>query len=344
MSVRSIVSALGAVALAALPGLASGAQPARYKLVKEVSLGAPDRWDYLTFDPASNRIYIAHGDRLTVVSGRDGAIVGEVTGIPGGTHGIGLSAGQGFTDDGRAGAVVVFDPRTLKVVGHAPAQPDADGIAVEPATGRVFVADGDSGKLTVIDPRTDRVVATIDGGGGLEFLVAGGDGKVYVNGAEKREVLRIDARLNKIDARWPVPDCVSPHGLAIDRAGHRLFVSCENRRLTVLDSLTGAIVATAPIGAGSDADAYDPVRHRVFSSNADGTVTVIEQRPSDAYAVVETLKTRVTGRTMTIDPKSGRLYVAAASIESSATPPAPVGARPRLKPGSLMLLIYDPAS
>ena len=171
------------------------------------------------------------------------------------------------------------------------------------------------------------------------------NGPIFVNGAEKGEVLRVDARRDVVDARWPVADCVSPHGLAIDRAGRRLFVSCENRVLKVLDSGDGAVVATVPIGAGSDAVAFDPVRHRVFGSNFDGTLTVISQRTPDSYAVLDDLKTQVTGRTMTLDPRTGRLYLAAARIDASkAPPPRPDGrpGRPVLVPGSLALLMYDP--
>ena len=171
---------LAAAAVLALQAGAAAAQTApapSYKVVKSVPLGAPDRWDYVTFDAASHRVYVAHGDRLSVVDGHDGTLIGEVTGMPGGTHGIGLSGGKGYTDDGEAGVAVVFDPKTLKVLGRVTAKPDADGIAVDPATGHVFVVDGDSKVLTVIDPKTDQVVATIDGGGGLEFAVAGPDGE-----------------------------------------------------------------------------------------------------------------------------------------------------------------------
>src|SRR6185503_13889475 len=122
------------------------AQPA-YHLTKTVPLGAPDRWDYVVFDAASRRVYVAHGDRVSVVDGRDGKVLGEVSGIPGGTHGIAVAAGQGFTDDGKAGEVVAFDLKTLKTTKHIPAADDADGVIAEPVTGHVFVIDGDARKV-----------------------------------------------------------------------------------------------------------------------------------------------------------------------------------------------------
>jgi YVTN family beta-propeller protein len=325
---------------------AAAAQTPSYTLTRSVALGAPERWDYVVFDPPTGRVYVAHGDRLSVVDGKSGALIGEVTGIPGGTHGIGLSGGKGYTDDGQAGVAVVFDPKTLKVLKTIPAAPDADGIAVDPLTGHVFVVNGNSKTLTVIDPKTDQAVATVEGGGGLEYAVAGPGGKLYVNGAENKEILRVDTRTNQVDARWPVPDCTSPHGLAIDPALHRLFTTCVNQVLTVLDTDTGAVVATLPIGAGTDGAAFDPARKRVFSSNNDGTVTVIAENGPNNFTVAGAVTTQVTGKNMGIDPATGRLYVVVADIDPAA--PVPVGpngrpGRPKPLPGTLKLLFLDPA-
>jgi YVTN family beta-propeller protein len=299
------------------------------------------------FDAPSHRVYVAHGDRVSVVDGHDGNLIGEVTGIPGGTHGIGIAAGKGYTDDGQAGVAVVFDPKTLKVTGKVAAKEDADGIAVDPASGHVFVVDGDSKVLTVIDPKTDKVIATIDGGGGLEYAVAGPGGKLYVNGAEKKEILRIDTKTNTVDAHWPVPGCTSPHGMAIDPAAHRLFTSCVNQVLTVVNTDTGAVVASLPIGQGTDSAVFDPVRKRVFSSNGDGTLTVIAEKDPNTFEVIDTVQTQVTGKTMGIDPATGRLYIAAADVDPTAPVlPGPNGrpGRPTPLPGTLKLIILDPAS
>ena len=340
-------SLLLATAAALVVGAVSAqaqAQGPAYKVVKEVPLGAPERWDYVVYDPPSHRVYVAHSDRISVVDAKAGKLIGEVTGVSG-AHGIGISDGKGYTDDGRAGQVIVFDLKTLKVIKRIPAKEDADGITVDPKSGHVFVVDGDSKTVTVVDPKTDTVLANIDTGGGMEYAQPGNDGKVYVNGAEKKEIVRIDVKSNKIDARWPIPGCTSPHGLAIDTADHRLFVTCVNKVMTVVDTSGGKVVATLPIGQGTDAAAFDPGRKRAFSSNGDGTVTVVAEKGTDSFAVAETVPTRVTGRTMGIDPASGRLFVAAADIDPKATVPAgPNGrpGRPRPLPGSLKLLFLDP--
>ena len=170
---------------------------------------------------------------------------------------------------------VPFDLKTFTAGKPIKAEKDADGIAFDPTSGHVFVVNGDSEKLTVIDPKTDSAIATIDVGGGLEYAVAGNNGKIYVNGAEKKEIVRIDTASNKVDARWPFHVCSSTLGLEIDLAGHRLFTSCLNFVMMVLDTDSGKVVAKLPIGAGTDGAAFDPKRKLVFSSNNDGTLSVI---------------------------------------------------------------------
>lgn len=333
-----------AAALAIGAASAQAQAPAGYKVVKEVSLGGPDRWDYVVYDAPSHRVYVAHSDRISVVDAKDGKLIGEVTGVAN-THGIGVSNGKVYIDDGEAAQVTVFDPKTLKVLKHIPAKDDADAITVEPKSGHVFVAEGDAKTVTVVDPKTDQVIANIDAGGKVEYIVPGDDGKVYVNGEEKKEIVRIDAKTNTVDAHWPIPGCTSPHGLAIDNAGHRLFSTCVNKVMTVVDTTSGAMVASLPIGQGTDAAAFDPVRKRAFSSNGDGTLTVVDEKSPNSFSVAETVQTRVTGRTMGIDPASGRLFIAAADVDTSA--PAPAGpngrpGRPKLVAGSLKLLFLDP--
>src|SRR5450631_2751911 len=204
--------------------------PPPYHVAKTIPLGLPDRWDYLVYDDPSHRLYVSHGDRVTVLDGQDGTILGNVEGMPGGTHGIGIvaSAGKGYTDDGKAGEAVAFDLKTFKTGKHIKAQDDADGIAFDPTSGHIFVVDGDSKVLTVIDPATDTAIATINAGGGLEYAVAGNNGKLYVDGAENKEIVRINTATNVVDAHWPIPGCTNPHGLAVYTAAHRLFASCVN--------------------------------------------------------------------------------------------------------------------
>jgi YVTN family beta-propeller protein len=342
---RHLISAIAILPL--LLGTASARPAPTYRTTQSIKLGAPDRWDYVVFDGASGRVYVAHGDRVAVIDGHDGHVLGNVEGLPGGTHGIGISTatGQGFTNDGKAGIAAAFDLKTLKVTKRIAAKDDADGIAFDPVSGHIFMVDGDSAALTVIDPKTDTVIATIPTGGGMEYAVSGGNGKVYVNGADKGEIVRIDTATNTVDAHWALAGCESPHGLAIDTAGHRLFPTCENGVMKVLNTDTGKVVASLPIGQGTDGAAFDPKRKLIFSANVDGTLSVVRQNGPDSYTALDSIKTGITGKNIDIDPATGRLYVAGAVVDASAPPPPSRNGRagrPKTLPGTVTLLFLDP--
>jgi DNA-binding beta-propeller fold protein YncE len=170
--------------------------------------------------------------------------------------------------------------------------------------------------------------------------VVGENGKLYVLGAEKSEIIRLDTKDNQIDARWAIPGCKSPHGIAIDNNGRRLFASCVNTVLVVVNLDSGATVATLPIGAGTDSAAFDPNRKLIFSANGrDGTLSILQEKDPQTFVPLATVKTAVSARTMDIDPASGRIFLVAADT----IPAAAEGGRPTVVPGSLKLLFMDPA-
>jgi len=320
--------------------------PPLYRVTKTVPIGAPDRWDYLTFDVASGRVFVAHGDRVTVVDGHDGTILGQVEGFPGGTHGVAIASqvARGYTDDGKAGTATSFDLASLKSIRTIRAAAGADAIVFDSFSQHVFVINGDSGSITVIDPASDAAVATIAVGGDLEFGTVDGKGNLYVNGAEKREIVRVDTTTNHVDARWPIANCDRPHGIAIDPAAHRLFVTCVNKLLVAVDTDGGAPVATMPIGARTDAAAFDAKRKLIFSSNGDGTLTVVAEKGPNQFEVIGNVPTPVGARTMALDPGTGRIYLVAADVTIN-DKASIEDARHRYvtKPGTAKLLFLDPA-
>jgi DNA-binding beta-propeller fold protein YncE len=342
---RSIFTcAVAFLASGDLMATASKAEPPNYHISMSIPLGPPDRWDYVVFDPESRRVYVAHGDRVTVVDGTSGAVVGAVEGIPGGTHGVAVSHanGKGYTDDGKAGVVVAFDLTTFKILKRIKAEADADGIALDPVSSHIFVIDGDAGKLTVVDPKSDTVVATIDGGGGLEFGVSGNNGKFYVDGVEKNEIVRVDTAKNIADAHWAMPTCLKPHGLAIDRQHHRLFASCSNKVMVVMNADDGSVIATLPIGEGTDFATYDPGPSMAYSSNRDGTISVVAETSPDKFVSLPPISTKIGARTMAIDPTTGRIYLVTADMsvnENAAT--TDFRRRYSIKTGSVKLLFLD---
>lgn len=333
-----------AITVLLLAGQAMAAAPA-YKTVASIPLGAGERWDLLTFDPGADRVYIAHGDHVTVVDAKTRAVVGSVGTFAGGTHGVAIASGVGYTDDGKAGVAVAFDPATLKAAATIPAAPDADAIVFDPSSGHVFVVNGDSGSITVVDPKSNKAMATITIGSGLEAAVADGKGLLFVDGADTHDIVKIDTARNTVVAHYPMPDCVRPHGIAMDVAARRVFATCVNKVMTVMDADTGRIVANPPIGGYSDGAAFDPVHKRALSSNGDGTLSVVQETDPDHFTPLEAVKTVQSGRTIALDPATGTVFIPAADI-AKIEPPAEPGGRPKVTyaSGSLRLLVLEPTS
>jgi YVTN family beta-propeller protein len=337
---RFLVTTLAATVIAT----AAGAQQApTYTVSKTVPIGAPDRWDYVVFDPGSSRVYVSHADKVTVLDGKSGSAIGTID-VGGTTHGIATvgALGKGYTDDGKAGVAVVFDLKTLKVLDRIKAEPDADGIVYDQKNGHVLVITGDSGKVVVIDPETDKVVSEIDGGGSLEFGVLDGKGKFFVDGEDKNEIVRMDLASNKADAHWPLTGCVTPHGLAIDLSHRRLFASCGNKIMDVVNADTGAVIASLPIGQGTDFDAFDAARGLAFSSNRDGTLSVIAERSPDKFEVLPPVQTKIGARTMGLDPKTGRIYLVTSEVTVNNAVPVTDRSHFQVTPGTAEVLFLDP--
>jgi YVTN family beta-propeller protein len=327
------------------PAYAANKTTADYRITKTVALGSGERWDLVVFDPVGKRVYVAHGDHVTAVDEPNGKVIGQIGTFPGGTHGVAISTAtnQGYTDDGMAGTAIAFSLDTLKPLKTIPAALDADAIIQEPVTGHIYVINGDSGSITVIDPKTNTSIATISVGAGLEPGVADGKGALFINGVEKHEIIKIDARTNKIEAHWPMPTCTKPHGLAIDPETRRLFATCANEVLVVLDANNGDNIASVPIGSFSDGAAFDPVRKLIFSSNGDGTLSVIREKDAQTFVPAGMIKTVPGARTIAIDPKTGRLFLVGADI-AKIDPPSKTGGRPHVTyvPNSLKLFFFDP--
>ena len=338
--------ALAAAILApAMPNAVCAAnQIPHYKLVASIALGAPERWDYASFDPVSKRVYVAHGDYLSVVDTIRNVVAGKVGPFPGGTHGsVALSDLQvAYTDDGEAGTAQAFDPTSLHVRKQIPAAPDADGIVYDPASRHVFVINGDSGSITVIDPRTDTAVNTIKVGAGLEAAIPDGKGKLFVDGVEQHDIVSIDTKTNRVLAHYAMPECERPHGIAIDAETRRVFATCANKRMIVVDADKGTNIAALPIGASSDGAVFDPIHKYAISSNGEGTLSIVKEVDATHFLKLADVPTQRSARTIAIDPSTGRIFLPAAEVLKIAPLDTP-GGRPHVtyRPGSLKLLEFD---
>lgn len=317
-----------------------------YALKATHRLGGEGGWDYLSSDPQTDRLFITRGDRVQVVDPASGKLLGEIADTPG-VHGVALASdqGKGYTSNGRDGSVTVFDLKTLRMLVKValPGADNPDFIAYDAFSHRVFTFNGRSHDASVLDATTDRVVATIALGGKPEAAVADGGARVFVEIEDRSTIAAIDSAGARVVATWPLPGCDEPAGLAIDTAMRRLFVACHNRVLQVVDADTGTAVAALPIGNGVDAAAFDAQSRLVFSSQNDGTLSIIKSAGEDQYRVQQTATTLVGARTMALNSRTHEVFLVTAEFGEAAAPSA---SRPRprrpMKPGSFTLLVLAP--
>ena len=197
--------------------------------------------------------------------------------------------------------------------------------------------NGRGQSATVIDAKAGKVVATIPLGGKPEFAQADPKaGRVYDNLEDKSEVAAIDTKTHEVVNRWPIAPGEEASGMAIDVKNHRLFLGCGNKLMVMMDNTNGKVLASVPIGQGVDANAFDPGTQLAFASCGDGTTTIAKEETPDKLTVVQTLKTQRGSRTMTIDPTTHKIYLAAAKFEA----PAEGERRGRMVPGSFKILVY----
>ena len=318
MKNRSFNVWLTPVIIAAALGYAASMGSTGYHVAQKYKVPGAGTWDYIAVDSTARRVYITHLTEVEVLDADSGAVVGKVAGVNG-AHGVALAPelGKGFATAGLADQVVIFDLKTLKNVGAAKTGKKPDSIMYEPVTKRVFAYNGDGESATVIDAATGKVEGTIPMGGGPEFSVNDGHGKVFVNIEDKHETVQIDAKTMKIERRIPLAPCEEPSALAIDRANGKLFAGCANKKLAVTDIASGKVITTLPIGPHVDAVVFDPESKLIFASTYDGKVTVIHQDSATKYSQVDVLATKQASKTMDIDLKTHNLWIPAASFQPS---------------------------
>ena len=333
---RWAIGSAAAIVLFTGSGAGTGPEsaPAASKLavVHKWAIGGTGGWDYLTLDHDGGRLFVSRQTRVDVIDTEVGRVIGTIPNT-GGVHGIALAEdlGKGFTSNGKADSVTEFDLGTLNTIKEAPVSGhNPDAILYEPVGKHIFTFNGKSKDVTVLDATSLAVIATLPVAEKPEFAVDDGEGQIFVNiESEPGQMAVIDSRKLAIKATWSLPGCASPSGLAIDKAHHRLFSVCDDKVMAVTDAVTGKQVARVKIGEGPDAAAFDARRGLVFSSNADGTLSVVRQVTADRYQNMASVPTKRGGRTMALDPQSGKIYIVSANFELA---PAPAAGQPHTRP------------
>lgn len=331
-----------AVAAALVVAMAAGAQGSHYHVAHRFTIGGNGSWDYLTVDTVGHRLFIARENRVTVVDPANGHVLGEITGLNR-AHGVAFAypTGHGFITSGEDSSVVMFDLKTLKVLGKTTAAVDCDAILYDPASGHIFTFNGDAGSASVIDATTGKRIRNIPLPGKPEFGVTNGKGRLYVNIEDKSLVTEIDSRAMRVTRQWPIAPCTSPSGLAIDVAHNRLFSGCHSKVMGVSDAVAGKLVTTVPIGTGVDANRFDATTQYAFASTGDGQLTVVHEDSPNKFTVVDNIATMPGARTMALDPQMHRVYTVSAKFGPAPAAAAGRRSRPPILPGTFTLLVLE---
>lgn len=312
-------------------------------LIKKTVIGGTGGWDYVFISETDRHLYLSHGNQVEVVNADTHEMIGVIPDTKG-VHGIVAIPilGKGYITNGKSNNVTVFDIKTLKAKQLIPAGTNPDALLYDKFSNRVFIFNNDSKNVTVIDVKTDTVVTTIDLGGNPEAGVSNDKGLVYVNLEDANEIVVFESKTLVVQNRFTLSPGEKPTGIAMDKKTHRLFSACRTSQLMmVLDADNGKIIAQLPIGKGVDGAGFDEVSKLIYSSNGDGTLTVIKEISRDKFVVLDTIKTEPGARTMTFDSKSKHIFTATPQFgetpAATADNPKP---RPAILPGTFMLLEY----
>ena len=315
-----------------------------HKIIKKISVVGEGGWDYLAVDEIAQNLFLSHGNVVNVINLRTDEIVATISDTKG-VHGIAIAndLNKGFISNGRDTSITVFDLSKLTIIEKVKIKGiNPDAILYDQFSHKVFAYNGRSNDATVLDANTNKIISTIKLSGKPEFSVTDGKGNIYVNIEDKSSIAVIDATTLKIKNTWSIAPGEEPTGLAFDAKHERLFAVCDNKMMVVVNAENGKIITTVPIGEGCDGVSFDQVKGIIFSSNGEGTVTVIKQEAENIYKVVETISTQKGARTITLNKTTHQIYLPVAEYGARPEPtkenPNP---RPVTKPNTFCVIAIE---
>jgi len=308
-------------------------QKTGFKVLADHKINSSGGWDYITVDGAAKRVYVSHGTQVNVLS-TAGDSIGVIPNTLG-VHGIAIVTplGKGFTSNGKANSVSVFDLKSLKVLAEIPVGQNPDAIFYDGFSKKIITCNGRSKDATIFDPATDKIVATVPLGDKPETAVSDGKGKIFVNGETTSTIIVIDASTFKVITRYKIDGGEEPSGLDIDRKTNRLFIGCGgSKTMVIMDAANGKTVAKFPIG-DTDGLVFDSALKTAYASNVEGFITAVRELSADKFEFVENISTETSARTIGIDLTTHHLFLPAAKTE-----PNPAGGRPKQIPGTFHVI------
>jgi DNA-binding beta-propeller fold protein YncE len=339
----ALLACQASVALLANNVLAQSDAP--YKVLDTTQLMGNGGIDYVAADSDGRRVYVPRGGNTFVFDLDSHKYVGTITNVGG--HGVAIDTAShhGFSS---AGKVAMFDTQTMEKIKDITVQGRPDGISFEPFTGKVCVFSHASPNVTMIDPKDGSITGTLDLGGSPEQAQSDGQGTLYVDLEDKDQIAVVDLKGMKVTAHYDLQGKGGgPGGLGLDAKNHILFAMChEPATCVVLNAENGTVLTALPIGIGTDGGGFNPNTMEAFSSQRDGTLTIIKESSPTSFAVEQTVQTKTGCKTCTLDLKNNNIVtVCTERLPGAATPPpatnAPAGERRgfnRGGPGNLDVL------
>jgi YVTN family beta-propeller protein len=314
------------------------AQSSGYHVINKFPIASGGGWDYIAVSPVTDNIYVSHSTQVNILNKNTGDSVGVIPNTTG-VHGIAFAPEfkKGFTSNGKLNTVSVFDINSNAVQAQIKTGEKPDAIMYDPYSKMVYTCNGKSKDMSVINPATNEVVKTIDLGGKPETAVSDEAGKLYINIEDKNEIAVVNTKTYSVETRYKIGKGEEPTGLAIDTKTKRLFAGCGNKLLIVLNAENGKVIKALPIGDGCDGVAFDPELKNIFSSNGEGTLSVIHEKSAKDFELIENVPTKKGARTIAIDEKTHKLYLPTADF----LPPNPdeKGKKPGTVPGTFHVIV-----
>ncbi len=313
-----------------------------YKVLDTAQVMGNGGIDYVYADNDARRVYVPRGNQTYVFGLDDHKFIGSITNISG--HGVAIDSKShhGFSSSNPVG---MFDTETMQKIKTIDVQGRPDGILFEPFTGRVFVFSHAAPSITMIDPKDGSVAGTIDVGGAMEQAQSDGSGKLYVDVEDEKKIAVIDLKTLKVVTKYDLgSEAGEPSGLGLDAKNHLLFAMCSRPNVcVVLNADDGKVLKTLPIGNGTDGGGFNPNTMEAFSSQRDGTLTIIKESSPTSFAVEQNVQTKTGCKTCSLDSKNNRIVTvcterAQPAAGEAATPPAGGGRGNRGGPGNLDVL------
>lgn len=316
-----------------------------YHALQAIPIGGEGGWDILNIDAPARRLYLSHATKVVVVDLDKNTVTGEIADTPG-VHAffpIG-ELGRGFSSNGKEAKASVVDLKTLQTTGKLDTGEGPDAISYDSSRGEVCIFNHKGNSVTIIDAKQSKVIATVPLGGSPEFAVADPvAGKVYCNLEDKNEVAVIDMARHEVAAHWSLAPGEEPTGIALDATHHRLFSACNNKMMEMIDTESGKVVGSVPIGDHVDGCAFDDATQLAFASCGDGTTTIAREESPEKLTLLQKLQTERGARTIALDPQTHRIYLPTAQFAPAPSPsPGSSPGRPSIVPNTCKLLVYGP--